>query len=327
MNDSVDVIASPDHDGSGARLRTRFGVQRGAPGWVVQVRITVATFGALLAPVLYPPSKPVLILFAVSYVIRMWATEAIYHRYFAHHAFHARRFVQCALALLATQNGQRGPLWWAAAHRVHHRNADDVNDPHSPRTQTFRHAFAAWLWDARHSDTDLDLIPDYARFPELRWINKNYGLPFYGGAALLAFAGYCGWLGPDVSAGAALLWGFFLPVTAVLVSVALVNTACHMPEWPGGYRRYDTQDCSVNRPLLALLTLGGGWHNNHHRHAALARAGLAWWEIDPAYYVLRALQILRIVRNVKATVPHDVMPRVTACEAGSSSPSRRLSEP
>lgn len=285
----------------------RFGMQRGAPGWVVQVRISVATVCALLAPVLYRPTLPILILFAVSYVVRMWATEAVYHRYFAHRAFHAGRFVQCLLALLGTQNGQRGPLWWAAAHRLHHRNADQADDPHSPRVQSFLHAFAAWFWDARHSDTDLDRIPDYARFPELRWINKNYAVPLYGGGALLAVAAYSGWLGPDITAGAALLWGFFLPVTAVLVSVSLVNTTCHMPELPGGYRRYDTPDCSVNRPLLALITLGGGWHNNHHRYAAPARAGFVWWEIDASYYVLRALEAMRVVRNVKGTIPQEVL--------------------
>ena len=289
------------------RMLARFGVQRGVPGWVVQLRIAVATLGAVLAPVLYRPSRSLLLLFAVSYVIRMWATETVYHRYFSHRAFRAGRLAQCLLALLGTQAGQRGPLWWAAAHRVHHRHADDANDPHSPRMGTFRHAFVGWLWDDRNSHTDLDVVPDYARFRELRWINKNYALPFYGGAGLLMLAGDRGWLGSDVTAGAALLWGFFLPVTAVLAVVALVNTAGHMPQLPGGFRRFRTDDASVNRPLLALVTLGGGWHNNHHRYAAPARSGFAWWELDPAYYVLRVLQALRVVRDVRSTIPQEVL--------------------
>jgi len=273
----------------------------------VQLRIAAATVGAVLAPVLYRPSRSLLLLFAVSYVIRMWATETVYHRYFSHRAFRAGRLAQCVLALLGTQAGQRGPLWWAAAHRVHHRHADDTNDPHSPRMGRFRHAFAGWLWDDRNSHTDLDVVPDYARFPELRWINKNYALPFYGGAVLLMLAAHHGWLGSDITAGAALLWGFFLPVTAVLVFVALVNTAGHMPHLAGGFRRFRTDDTSVKRPLLAVLTLGGGWHNNHHRYAAPARSGFAWWEFDPAYYVLRVLQALGVVSNVKSVIPDEAL--------------------
>ena len=291
----------------GPHASDRYGVQRSAPPWVVQLRIAVATAGGFLAPILYPPTKALLLLFVVSYLVRMWATETVYHRYFSHRAFQAGRFVQCVLALLGTQNGQRGPLWWAAKHRVHHRNTESPDDPHSPQSRSFHYAFLTWLWDRRNSDTDLDAIPDYARFPELRWINKYYAVPFYGGAALLVVAGHLGWLGPAIDGGEALLWGFFLPVTAVLAGVALVNSTCHMPQLPGGFRRYATSDRSVNRPLLALLTLGGGWHNNHHRYAAPARAGFAWWEIDLAYYVLRALESLGVVRKVKGTLPDEVL--------------------
>ena len=285
----------------------RYGVQKSAPPWVVQLRIAVATIGGVAAPIFYPPTKALVLLFVVSYVVRMWATEAVYHRYFSHRAFRAGRLVQLVLAVLGTQNGQRGPLWWASKHRLHHRAADLDDDPHSPNTHSFRYAFIEWLWDRRSADTDLDAIPDYAHFAELRWINQYYAVPFYGGAALLMLAAFAGWLGPEITAGAALLWGFLLPVTAVLLGVALVNSLCHRPDVPGGFRRYDIADRSVNRPLLALATLGGGWHNNHHRYAAPARAGFAWWELDPTYYVLRALELLRLVRDVKSRIPDDVL--------------------
>lgn len=284
-----------------------YGVQISAPVWVVQARIAVATAGAFLAPILYSPTRGLVLLFVISYVLRMWATEAVYHRYFSHRAFRAGRAAQFILAVLGTQNGQRGPLWWASKHRIHHRNADLPADPHSPIASTFAYAFITWLWDPRNSDTNLDTIPDYACFPEIRWINQYYALPFYGGGALLVLAAHWGWLGPDITAGGALLWGFFLPVTAALLGVALVNSTCHMPGLPGGYRRYATADQSVNRPLLALLTLGGGWHNNHHRYAVPARAGFAWWEIDLAYYVLRVLQTMRIVHAVKSRIPREVL--------------------
>jgi stearoyl-CoA desaturase (delta-9 desaturase) len=237
----------------------------------------------------------------------MWFTEAIYHRYFSHRAFKARRFVQFVFALLGTQNGQRGPLWWAAKHRVHHKHADSPGDPHSPNANSSAYAFAAWLWDRQSGDTNLDTIPDFARFPELRWLNKNYALPFYGGAVGLVLAGHYGWMGPGITGGSALLWGFFLPVTATLLGVGLVNAAAHCPSAPGGFRRFDTEDRSVNRPLLAFVTLGGGWHNNHHRFAAAARAGFAWWEIDVSYYVLRLLEFAGVIREVKGKIPDAIL--------------------
>ena len=287
--------------------RRRFGRQRGVPPWVIQLRIAIAATGGILAPILYPPTTPLVTLFVASYLIRMWATETVYHRYFSHRAYRAGRIAQFVLALLGTQNGQRGPLWWASLHRVHHQNADTALDPHSPTKRSFGHAFVGWLWDRRNADTNLDAIPDFARFPELRWINRNYALPFYAGGALLVLAGHSGWLGSDITGWSALLWGFFLPVTAALAGVALVNSTAHYPKLPGGFRRYETDDRSVNRPLLALATLGGGWHNNHHRYAVPARAGFAWWELDPCYYVLKLLEALRFVRDVKGAIPKEIL--------------------
>jgi stearoyl-CoA desaturase (delta-9 desaturase) len=291
-------FASPD---------TRYGVQSSVPPWVVKLRIAVAAVGAVVAPFVYPPTIPLVALFLVSFAIRMWVTEAIYHRYFSHRAFKARRFAQFVFALLGTQNGQRGPLWWAAKHRVHHQHADSPEDPHSPNANSFAYAFVAWLWDPQSGDTNLDMLPDFARFPELRWLNKNYASSFYGGAALLVLAGHYGWMGPGITGGSALLWGFFLPVTATLLGVGLVNVAAHRPDALGGFRRFATEDRSVNRPLLALVTLGGGWHNNHHRFAASARAGFAWWEIDLSYYVLRLLEFAGVVHEVKGKIPDAVL--------------------
>jgi stearoyl-CoA desaturase (delta-9 desaturase) len=80
-----------------------------------------------------------------------------------------------------------------------------------------------------------------------------------------------------------------------------------MPELPGGYRRYDVADHSVNRPMLALLTLGAGFHNNHHRFASAARAGFAWYEIDITYGILRAMACVGMIRDVKGSIPDDVL--------------------
>ena len=301
------MSARADDGLASRRSDERYGRQRGVAPWVIQARIAIAAVGSIAAPIVYRPTAALVVLFVLSYAARMFATEAIYHRYFSHRSYRAGRVAQFMLALLGTQNGQRGPLWWASIHRVHHRHADSPLDPHSPARGSFGHAFIAWLWDRRNADTNLDAIPDFARYRELRWLNRNYALPFYAGGALLAAAGHFGWLGDGITAGSALLWGFFCPVTAVLAGVALVNSSAHFPRWRGGFRRYDTPDQSVNRPLLALLTLGGGWHNNHHRYAAPARAGFAWWEIDPCYYVLRLCEWLRIIRNVKGEIPKDIL--------------------
>ena len=102
------------------------------------------------------------------------------------------------------------------------------------------------------------------------------------------------------------MWGFYVPAFFANHAVAAVNSFCHTPRWPGGYRRYATTDASVNRPLLALLTLGMGWHNNHHRCATPARAGFAWYEVDPTYYALRFMQACRLIHSVKAALPDDV---------------------
>jgi stearoyl-CoA desaturase (delta-9 desaturase) len=299
----------------------RYGLQSSVPPWVVKLRIAVATVGAVVAPFEYHPTIALVALFLVSFAIRMWVTEAIYHRYFSHRAFKAICLVQFVFALLGTQNGQRGPLWWAAMHRVHHKHADSPGDPHSPNANSFAYAFVAWLWDPQSGDTNLDIVPDFARFPELRWLNKNYALPFYGGAVVLVLAGHYGWMGPGITGGSALLWGFFLPVTATLFGVGLVNATAHRPGAPGGFRRFDTGDRSVNRPLLALVTLGGGWHNNHHRFAAAARAGFAWWEIDLSYYVLRLLEFAGVVREVKGKIPAEILR-----EGGLLRDSRRANE-
>ena len=179
------------------------------------------------------------------------------------------------LALVAAQGGQRGSLWWASKHREHHKYAETDRDPHSPVTHPFAEAYATWFHKPANAACNLDDMPDFARYPELRWLDRFYLLPFYGGALLCFLAGHYGLLGSDIGGLGALLWGFYFPSCFVLHATSMVNTFAHMPDFPGGYRRYDVRDRSVNRPLLALFTLGSGFHNNHHRHAAAARAGFA----------------------------------------------------
>ncbi len=288
--------------------RLRYGLQQGDPVWLAFSRVGGRHLGAIAALILVPASGPLVTLLLVSYLLRIWAMEAVYHRYFSHAAYRAGRLTQFLLALWGTQCGQRGPLWWAATHRAHHRFADLPADPHSPRAKGFLHAHARWLTDGRWLSTDLDVVADYARFPELRWLNKYYYVPLYLAVPALYGIGQAGWLGPHISGLAAVLWGGFLPTTLALHMTSFVNSLGHLPSFPGGYRRYPTlRDDSMNRPILGLVTLGAGWHNNHHRYSAAARTGFAWYEIDGVYWSLRALQAAGVIYGLKGVIPDAIL--------------------
>lgn len=288
--------------------RPRYGLQPGDPVWLAFTRVGGRHVGAIAALLFIPPSGPLFTLLLVSYLVRIWAMEAVYHRFFAHAAYRTGRIRQFLLGVLGTQCGQRGPLWWAATHRAHHRYADTPLDPHSPAGKGFLHAHARWLTDGRHLATDLDVVADYARFPELRWLNRYYWVPLYLAVPLLYLAGDAGWLGARISGIAAVLWGGFLPTTLALHMTSFVNSLGHMPDFPGGYRRYPkVPDGSMNRPVLGVLTLGAGWHNNHHRYGGAARTGFAWYELDMVFWSLLALQKLGFIHDVKATIPEAIL--------------------
>lgn len=281
------------------RTPVQYGIQKGPPLALFKLRLSLIYVGAISAIVFFPLSWPLFWLFVASYAVRMWSAEAVLHRFFAHRAFRTGRAMQFVLGFLGCQAGQRGPLWWAAIHHVHHKHADTENDPHSPVAHSFWTAQSGWFMNPNYTDTNLDLVRYYARYPELRWLNKHYMTPFFGVAVLLFLIGHLGWLGAGVSGLAAACWGAFLPATLSVHLFSFVNSLGHWRRGLGGSRRYDTDDESVNRPILALLTFGTGWHNNHHRYAAAARAGFAWYEIDISYCVLRVLALVGLVRDLR----------------------------
>lgn len=221
-----------------------------------------------------------------SYVLRMFAITAGYHRYFSHRSYKASRGFQFLLALIGTCSMQNGPLWWASWHRRHHKHADTTLDPHSPHHAGFWKAHIGWVLDPREeSRRDYSNVKDLSRFPELRFLERHKWLPmFVYGAACFAIAG-----------GAGLLWGFVISTVVLFHATLAINSLAHV--W--GSRRYATNDTSRNNFVLAVLTLGEGWHNNHHHHMNSARQGFLWWEIDVSYYVLRALARFRIVWDVR----------------------------
>jgi stearoyl-CoA desaturase (delta-9 desaturase) len=236
-----------------------------------------------------PFSAKVVVLAAGGYLIRMWAITAGYHRYFSHRSFKTTRAFQFLLAVIGTSAMQNGPLWWASWHRHHHRYTDQPLDPHSPMQSGFWHAHMGWILDADSSDPYMSNVSDLTRFPELRYIDRHKWLP------LIAYA-----IGCFAIAGVpGLVWGFALSSVLVLHATALINSLGHV--W--GTRRYATPDTSRNNALLALITLGEGWHNNHHHAMHSTRQGFFWWELDPTYYGLRVLAWLGVIWALREPSP------------------------
>jgi stearoyl-CoA desaturase (delta-9 desaturase) len=299
------AVASDGNRTVTSRPKVRLGMQKAEPQGVITVRIVILHLVAL--GIFFVPFHWNLVwLTAATFVPRMLAMECGYHRYFAHRTFKTSRVFQFLLALLSVTTGQRGILWWAANHRVHHSHADVDGDVHSPRVRGLWYGHMGWTFDGKNADTNLDLVPDFARFPELRMLNKFHYVPGFFALVGIYAAGQAGWFGSGIDGVAAVVWGFFFSTFLVLHLTFAVNSVGHEGGLYGGTRRYATPDASVNHRWLAIPTMGGGWHNNHHRYPASARAGFAWWEIDPAYIVLRSLAALGIVWDLRR-VPPDVL--------------------
>jgi stearoyl-CoA desaturase (delta-9 desaturase) len=206
--------------------------------------------------------------------------------------------MQFFFALIGASCVQRGPLWWAAHHRNHHRFADTERDLHSPAHLGFWRSHVGWFLTRRGFRTDADVITDLHRFPELRWLDRFDVLVPIVFAVGLYFLGY--WLQRhDPSLGTSgsqmLIWGFFVSTVVLLHATVTINSLAHR----FGSRRYDTKDDSRNNWLLAIITFGEGWHNNHHHFPGSARQGFRWWEIDLTYYVLRGMALVGLVWDLK----------------------------
>ena len=232
------------------------------------------------------------------YFGRMFLVTGFYHRYFSHKTFQTSRLVQFLAAFLGLTCTQRGPLWWAWVHRHHHKHSDEQGDFHSPAMQGFWWAHIGWLTSSCNFPTDYSKIKDLAKYRELVFLNRFdligpifLALVMLGWGALLQFAA------PSLGTSPLqmLVWGFFISTTLLFHGTCCINSLAHVL----GRRRYDTKDDSRNSMILAFITLGEGWHNNHHRHQAAARQGFFWWEFDPTYYMLKLLSWTGLIWNLR----------------------------
>lgn len=241
----------------------------------------------------------------VLYAVRMFAITAFYHRYFSHRAFRTSRFWQFVFAVVGAAAVQRGPLWWAAHHRHHHRHSDLPDDAHSAVQDGFLWSHMGWFLARQNFPTRSHLVRDLARYPELRWLDRyDIAVPTALFLALWALGAWLESAHPALGTGPGqlLVWGFCISTVVLFHSTFVINSLAH--RW--GTRRYDTGDESRNNPLLALITFGEGWHNNHHRYPSAARQGFYWWELDLSWYGLKLLAALGIVRDLRP-VPRSVI--------------------
>lgn len=247
------------------------------------------------------------------YYVRMFFVTGFYHRYFSHRTFRTSRALQLVFAALAMTSSQKGVLWWASHHRMHHKYSDLEGDVHSVQREGFLWGHLGWILSRKYEETETRRVRDLARYPELVWLDRWWWVP----PATLAVALFA------IGGAFALVWGFFVSTSLLWHGTFTINSLSHM----FGSRRYATPDNSRNNALLAAITLGEGWHNNHHHYQRSVRQGFFWWEVDPTYYGLRGMAALGLVWDLHAPPLHVLRATPKADHASSSDTSASGSSP
>ncbi len=232
------------------------------------------------------------------YVARMFGITGGYHRYFSHRSYKTSRVFQFLLGVLGASSAQKGPIWWASHHRHHHRHSDTPEDLHSPIVYGIYYAHVGWVLSSEFVHTRYELVKDLMQFPELRFLEKyNLLAPillgvftFYLGVFLNSYYPELGTSGFQM-----LVWGFFISTVLVYHGTFCINSFTHLL----GKRRFKTTDQSRNNLLLALITLGEGWHNNHHFYPGSEPQGFYWWEIDISHYILTVFSWFGLVWDIR----------------------------
>jgi len=243
-------------------------------------------------------SKAAVLACAIAYVVRMFAITGFYHRYFSHRTFKTSRVGQFIFGVLGASAVQRGPVWWAAHHRHHHVHSDQQADAHSPARHGFWRAHLGWFLTIKGFVPDFRLVRDLMKYPELRWLDRfDIVVPVIMGVGMFGLGKLLEVTAPELhtSGWQLLVWGFFISTVLCSHATYTINSLSHV----FGRQRYRTGDTSRNNWLLAIITLGEGWHNNHHHYPNTVRQGFYWWEYDLTYYVLKLLSWLGIIWELK----------------------------
>ncbi len=278
--------------------------------------------GCLLAIPAGISTTAVLVALAL-YAIRMFAITGFYHRYFSHRSFRTSRAFQFVMGFVGALSAQRGPIWWAAHHRRHHRCADTHDDLHSPMRRGFWQSHMGWFATVEGFTTHTELVHDLTRFPELRLLDRfNTAPPLLMGAALWGVGAILEARAPGLGVDGFQLfvWGFFVSTVVLYHATYTINSLAHLI----GSRRFPLPDTSRNNLALALLTFGEGWHNNHHRYPHSVRQGFLWWEVDITWYGLRLLEAVGLISDLRP-VPTELL--AEARRLAASRIERRASSP
>lgn len=223
----------------------------------------------------------------VLWISGSWGVGLGYHRLLTHRGFRAPKWLERFLAVCGTLALQSGPLAWVTTHRIHHAHTETEQDPHSPRNGSYW-AHIGWIFTGTAQNQPETAVrrysPDLLKDPVLRFLDKYYYVSIMAVAVLLLAIG--GW--------SMMLWGIFLRTVVGWHTTWLVNSATHM--W--GTRRFETRDDSRNNGLIAVMTFGEGWHNNHHAVPRSARHGLTWREIDFNWMQIWLMEKIGLISNV-----------------------------
>ncbi|MEM7263439.1 MAG: acyl-CoA desaturase [Planctomycetota bacterium] len=252
--------------------------------------------------------SPIAVAIAASaYFARMFFITAFYHRYFSHRTFRTSRAFQFVMAFLGCTAGQRGPIWWAAQHRHHHQHSDEEPDSHSPVQHSLIWSHMLWFMTRSGFQTPVKYVKDWWQLPELRLLERLNWVPtvllagsMYATGAILARV----WPESGTTGWQVFMWGYVVSTLFLYHATYTINSLAHK----FGRRRFDTKDESRNNLWLALLTLGEGWHNNHHHYPTSVRQGFYWWEVDISYYLLVALSWTGLISGLRP-VPQGVLDR------------------
>ncbi len=235
------------------------------------------------------------------YVVHMFSITAFYHRLFSHCAYKTSRVAQFIFAVVGNSSVQRGPIWWAARHRHHHRNSDQENDVHSPVQHGLFWSHMGWITSKGAFGFEEKSVPDLMKFPELRFLDRYDNLvPLLEGVGLFFLGVYLQNQGWNTSGGQMLIWAFFVSTIVCSHATFTINSLTHV----FGKKRYKSKDESRNNWWLAIITFGEGWHNNHHYYPGSVRQGFYWWEYDFTYYVLWCMSKVGIIWDLNGVPEH-----------------------
>ncbi|MFW1947403.1 acyl-CoA desaturase [Acinetobacter bereziniae] len=231
------------------------------------------------------------------YLIRMFSITAFFHRYLSHKTFQTSRIVQFVFVLIGTMSAQRGPLWWAAYHRYHHRFTDTEHDPHSS-TYGFWYSHLGWFLNDYNFATRKEVVKDWLKYPELVWLDRfSLIIVLLTAVSIYALGEWLAVVYPSLATSGLqlLVWGFVVSTVLLIHATLCINSLAHLY----GSRDFETEDQSRNNLFLSIITLGEGWHNNHHYYAGSARQGFYWWQIDITYYLLKMMSWIGLVWGLK----------------------------